>query len=80
MGDEDLYYDEPPDGTEDDAAETAACPNCGAEIYEEAVECPVCGSYVTFGTNVWSGRPAWWIVLAVMGVVAAILMLTGLGP
>ena len=54
------------------------CPHCGAEIYEETEQCPACGDYVTFSTNVWSGRPAWWIVLALTGLVAAVLVMAGL--
>ena len=64
--------------TFDDETETAPCPQCGAEIYEDAVACPVCGSYVTPGTSAWAGRPAWWIVLGVLGTVAAVLVLTRL--
>lgn len=72
--DDDLVDDE----VDDDAVETLPCPHCGAEIYEETERCPVCGEYVTFRTSVWSGRPVWWIVLGLIGLVAAVLMLAGL--
>ena len=68
----------PDDDFDDDSTETAPCPHCGAEVYEEAVQCPVCGTYLTSRGGVWAGRPRWWIVLAVFGVVATILALAGL--
>ena len=77
-GDE-LYDDEfPDDEFDDDSAETVPCADCGAQIYEEAVQCLVCGSYVTRHASIWSGRPAWWIALAILGAVAGILALAGL--
>ncbi len=71
MLDEDQWFEE----TDDELTDTVACPDCGAEVYEDAVQCPVCGSYVTHQTGVWSGRPVWWIVLGLLGVVAAIAAL-----
>jgi len=82
MFEEDSWDQEPSDELDDefdDVAETVPCPNCGAEIYEEAERCPECGDYVTFGTNAWSGRPLWWIVLGMLGVVAMVIVLAGLG-
>ncbi len=74
-GDE-LYDDEYPDDYDDDGpAETVPCPECGADVYEDAEQCPVCGSYIIHQTNVFAGRPTWWIVLAVLGVVATIIAL-----
>ena len=88
MGGHDPWFEEPgdeldddelaDDDFDDDSTETVPCPHCGAEIYEEAVQCPVCGTYVTFRTGVWVGRPRWWIVLAVLGAVATVLALAGL--
>jgi DNA-directed RNA polymerase subunit RPC12/RpoP len=68
--------DEYPD--DDETTATVTCPECGAEVYEDAVQCPVCGSYVTYYRRVWTGRPIWWIVLALLGVVATIVVLAGL--
>jgi hypothetical protein len=79
-GDE-LRDDEYPEGEEfNDETETAPCPQCGAEIYEDAVACPVCGTYVTRSASVWADRPGWWIVLGVLGAIALILVLTRLVP
>ena len=67
------YPDEDDDG---DEAVTLPCPCCGAEIDEEAVRCPHCGSYITHSSNLWSGRSLWWIVLGVLGILAVILSLS----
>jgi len=81
----DLWFDEsgdelrddefPDDNYDDDLNETIPCPECRAEVYEDAEQCPHCGHYITSETNVWSGRPAWWIVLGILGVAALILAL-----
>ena len=71
---DDEYPDEFDD---DDSADTVACPHCGAEIYEDAVRCPVCEDYVTHDAHGFSGRPFWWLLLGLAGVVATILALTG---
>lgn len=70
----------PNDEWDDDSAETAPCPECGAEVYEDAVQCPVCGNYITHQTRIWSGRPGWWVILGLLGVLAAVLVLAGLAP
>ena len=65
--------------TDDDpAAETVPCPACGADIYEEAEQCPVCGDYVVHGRSALAGKPGWYLLVAVLGVIAAIAFLSGL--
>lgn len=59
----------------DDAAETIPCPSCGADIYEEAEQCPKCGDYVVHGTSPWNDKPVWWMLLGLAGAVAVILAL-----
>jgi len=71
--DEREYPDE--DELDEDGDDTMPCPNCGAEIYDDAVQCPVCGEYVTSHAGQWSGRPTWWILLALAGIVAVIVVL-----
>jgi hypothetical protein len=63
------------DQSDDDLSETVPCPQCGAEVYEDAERCPACGAYITHDTHVWSGRPKWWILIGLLGVLAAILVL-----
>ena len=65
---------------EDDETLVVSCPGCGADVYEDAERCPVCGDYVVHETRVWSGKPLWWILLALAGVVAVIVILSGLVP
>lgn len=65
---------------DDDVSYTVDCPECGAEVYEDAERCPACGSYIVLGAtgSVWQGRPAWWIILGLLGVIAVILALVPL--
>lgn len=72
-------FDSDDEVSDDSLAETVRCPNCGAEIYEDAVRCPHCGWYVTADTSPWSGRPRWWILLGLLGTIAAILAFLFLG-
>jgi len=69
--DEDWVYDD------DDDAETVPCPECGAEVYEEAESCPACGNYIVHSHtsashNVWSDRPWWWTILGILGILLLI--------
>jgi hypothetical protein len=87
---DDLWFEEPGEELDDDAfaddqddddrTPTVPCPDCGAEIYEDTPRCPICGRYVTHQAGVWSGRPGWWILLGLLGILAAILTLAGLAP
>jgi predicted amidophosphoribosyltransferase len=65
------------DWLDDSEAETEACPACGAEVYEEAEQCPECGEYITpgAGRGAFQGKPLWWVVLGLLGVVALFLAL-----
>lgn len=63
------------DESDDDLCETVPCVQCGAQVYEDAVRCPACGTYITHQSGVWSGRPVWWIVLGLLGILAVILVL-----
>ncbi|MEX0886150.1 MAG: hypothetical protein WD009_06890, partial [Phycisphaeraceae bacterium] len=65
------------DMDDEEAAEdtgTAPCPACGAMIYEDALQCPVCGRFVEWrdatdagGASLLAGRAWWWIALAAAG-------------
>lgn len=72
---DDMYADEEDVEDDDDSTELLACPECGADVYEEAQRCPSCGNYIVHDSNVWSGRPAWWIVLGLLGIVMTIVVL-----
>jgi len=72
---------------EDDSSETIPCPQCGAEIYEDAEACPHCGDYMHHGYRPGYGAAWWtfggaieewapfWIFLAVAGVLGVIFSL-----
>lgn len=71
--DDELSDDEYPDDDayeEDDESLTVRCPECGADVYEDAEQCPECGNYITASTNPWQGRSLIWIGLGLLGVVA----------
>ncbi len=68
------------DFDDDDSTETVPCPECGAEVYEDAVCCPACGTYITADNSIWSGRPGWWILLGLLGILAVIVVLAGISP
>lgn len=74
MYDPDDTYDDDFDDDES-PVDVIACPQCGAEIYEESVSCPHCGEYITDNSHPLSGRPWWWIALGVLGVVALLASL-----
>jgi hypothetical protein len=55
---------------DDESSETVRCPACGADVYEDADMCPACGEFLIRDTRVWSDKPAWWIVLGMLGILA----------
>jgi hypothetical protein len=64
---------------EDDDTRTTTCTDCGADVYEDAPQCPVCGEYITpGGGSLWQGRPGWWIVLGLLGIIAVTYLLVGI--
>jgi hypothetical protein len=74
--DNDTSDDDTSDGDfgdgDDPDDDLVACPHCKSAIYEDSVQCPACGEYVTFDHTVWSGRSWLWIVLGLLGVIATI--------
>ena len=74
--DDGFEYDEYPDTDDVDDPQVLPCPECGTDIYEDSEQCPACGQYVTFEHSPWTGRPTWWIVLGVLGVIAVTAMLS----
>ncbi|WP_437187004.1 hypothetical protein SH668x_000378 [Planctomicrobium sp. SH668] len=68
--DDDLDDDYPED-SEDHG--TIPCPSCGADIYEDAPQCPICGEYVTSTSrSAWDGKPLWYIIIGLAGIFAVI--------
>ena len=63
---------------DDTASTTAPCPECGAEIYDDAEQCPACGQYITTTAQrgAWVGKSLWWVLLGAAGVIATIFALS----
>ncbi|MBT4864310.1 MAG: hypothetical protein HON53_04205 [Planctomycetaceae bacterium] len=67
------------DWSDDDSpAETIPCPACGIDVYEEADQCPACGEFIVGETAVLADKPTWYVVLAVLGIIAVLIALSGL--
>lgn len=61
-----------------DETPTVRCANCNAEVYEEADSCPACGEFlIDGGGGSWRSKPAWYVALGLLGVVAVLLTLSG---
>ncbi len=75
--DNDEEFDETDiDDALDELTEVLPCPNCGADVYEDAEQCPVCGYYITsFNHRPWSSHGWWWIALGAVGTLATIYVL-----
>ena len=75
--DDDLIDEDWGDG-DDDFAGVINCPNCGAEVHELADSCPKCGVFILEESRPLQGKPIWFLILGGAGIIAVILVLTGL--
>jgi hypothetical protein len=57
---------------DDDESDVVPCPKCGADVYEDAEQCPSCGEYIVHPTSAWHGKPWWWIAVGMAGITAVI--------
>ena len=71
-----MTYDED-DWDDDESTSVIPCSNCGAEVYEEADCCPSCGEFLIDGSRPLDQKPAWFVVLGLLGIVAVVLLLSG---
>jgi uncharacterized paraquat-inducible protein A len=70
--DDDDYGD---DGGDD--AETVPCPQCGADVYEDAEQCPRCGKYLS-AEDAPPTRPRGWVaIVMVLALLAAVMWVFG---
>ncbi len=71
------WDDDPDDWPEDDdsGSDTVVCPNCGADVYEDAEQCPRCGEWITDSTHPLAGRSRWFVWAGLLGIAAVILTL-----
>ncbi len=78
---DELDEDEWSDGAwedEDGESLTVTCPECGADVYEDAEQCPVCGAWIVPSNSPMAGRPTWFVLLGLLGIVAVVIALSGL--
>ncbi len=74
--DEDDLDDEDDFDANDDAdAVSLPCPHCHKSVHEDVEWCPYCGMGITRDTSVLSGKPHWYVVLAIVGMIATALTL-----
>jgi DNA-directed RNA polymerase subunit RPC12/RpoP len=66
------FDDDELDGDEDEDP-IAECPQCGAEIFDDANQCPACGSWIVPDSRAMTGKITWFMVLGFVGVIVAIL-------
>ncbi len=56
----------------DDEDDEITCPECGTTLYGDLDKCWSCGHDIIDDRNIWTGRPAWWIILGVLGIISVI--------
>lgn len=74
-GDSDPNWDDDEDDNFDDESTTTDCMKCGCEIYDDASRCPLCGEYQVGDRSLtaWAGRPFWWKLGGLLGIVAVLM-------
>jgi hypothetical protein len=74
-------WDDDGDDGPDDQSSTTDCMKCGGEIYDDASRCPWCGEYQVGDRSLtaWEGRPLWWKVGGLIGIIAVVLGLLSWG-
>jgi ribosomal protein L37E len=61
----------------DDQSTTTECRKCGCEIFDDSPRCPLCGEYQV-GEHIgsaWEGRPFWWKLGGLLGILAVLFAL-----
>ena len=71
-------HDEDWSDGEDDSTPVISCPNCRADVYEEADVCPACGEFLLDASRPLEKKPFWYVVLGLFGVLAVVVLFSGL--
>jgi hypothetical protein len=74
MGTRDYDEDDEYDADEEEGA-TDECPYCGRGIYDDAVQCPHCGNYLSKVDAPRQGMPVWIVIGVILALLAVLLML-----
>lgn len=72
-----MSYNSDEDWANDDTP-TITCPNCQADVYEEADSCPACGEYLIDANEPLQSKPMWFVALGLLGILAVVLVLSGI--
>jgi hypothetical protein len=67
---EDFEFSDPAADVE---TETIPCPHCRAPIFDEAEQCPECGTYLSEEDAPPQGKP-WWIVAGTVACLAVVYL------
>ncbi|GAB4145916.1 MAG: hypothetical protein Tsb009_18310 [Planctomycetaceae bacterium] len=62
---------------ENDETPTVTCSNCGADVYEDADSCPRCGEFLVAAHSPLAGKPAWFVAIGIVGILAVLILLSG---
>lgn len=60
-----------------DDDDTIPCPHCGADVYDDAEQCPRCGMYLSAEDRPAAPRPMFVTVMLVLALVAAVMWVFG---
>ncbi len=66
----------PDEDTMDEHSFEQQCPECGQWIYDDVDVCPHCGMFIVADTRPLAGRPLWWLLLGLLGIVAVVIAFT----
>jgi hypothetical protein len=53
-------------------SDTAPCPHCGRQVYDDAERCPYCENYISEEDTPPSSRKPWWLILGVLACMYAV--------
>ena len=75
--DSDSEWDDDENYDPEDESAITDCIHCGGEIYDDASRCPLCGEYQVGDRSLtaWEGRPLWWKLGGLLGIVAVLISL-----
>ena len=71
-------WENPDEDEPGEQSTTTVCPHCKAEMYDDTVQCPHCGEYLTREQPGVSSYPPWvyaGAVIALVGMVASLFYL-----